>query len=260
MRKLMALVLVFVALSIGSIVPTQDAQAGGPRTTVPWLQIYQVDPQSLYADGVTTFVVAYDTTDIGMVEEIQFCYDSRCGSSSPAFDLGGYHTTPWGYRHRGWNWIGVSPAPSQVYARAVVATQNGQREVMTTAQLGLQAVSHASGEVWPFVDQVPQKLGDPILIRIERNLGLPIIHSDVCFVGMTWSCQYENTEDWGMALNGAGTQILKGLTLSPPNVARQGPNGKLSNFPDGAQIRMRYTMIDGSSIEYWHPPLRFLAP
>ncbi|MBI2007293.1 MAG: hypothetical protein HYS83_01130 [Candidatus Blackburnbacteria bacterium] len=258
----MALV-AFIALTLGIIMPgtTSVAQAGGGPTGVPWLRVYQVDPRSVYADAAgSAVVIAFDTKGLGTLESIEICHNRHvgCSSSRSGFYLGGYD---WGNSiQTGWTWMASTPAGGVLRTRAILTTPDGRREVISTEETELQPTREASNETWVFIDQAPSKIGETLKLRIERDLGLPIIRSEVCITGMTtsivWACRYEDERDWGLLLNGAGTQFLD-LTLSHPNLVREGPRGKLLSFPNGAQITARYTMVDGSSVSFQSQSLSF---
>lgn len=262
MRKLMALMAFITFVLIGAVAPdTQVAQAGGGPTGVPWLRVYQVDPRAVEASTPGPAVaIVYDTAGLGNVESIYVCVKHDCINFVPGFHFGGYE---WGNPQTGWSWL-VLPASwlimsprGVLHTQAVMVSNGGRREIISSEPAALEPRLEASGEVWPFIDQAPTRLGETLKLRIERDLGLPIIQAEICFAGMVWTCQYENDRDWGFLLNGAGTQKLD-LVLGHPNIVREGPRGKLLSFPNGASIRVRYTMVDGSSVTYQSEPLYFL--
>lgn len=262
----MAFVALIALVAALGIVPgsTQVAQAGGGPINVPWLRVYQIDPQAVNATDPYSgaVAVAFDTAGLGSLEMIEVCHTpSGCSAFRPGYFFGGY---VWGDSiQSGWTWIATFPPTWGTYqARAFLVTSDGRRETITAEPVELQPSREAyrrgaSNEVWTFIDQSPTRIGETLKLRIERDLGLPVISAEVCIVGMNWSCQYENQKDWGLLLNGAGTQYL-GLVLSHPNIVREGPQGKLVSFPNGASIRVRYTMVDGSSVTYQSQPLFFL--
>lgn len=257
MCKLMVLV-AFIALmlGIGSVMPAQVAQAGGGPTMVPWLRVYQIDPRAVDASALGSAVaIVFDTMGLGTVESIETCHTpGGCtGSFRPGYYFGGYD---WGSTQIGWSWV-VVPTQGAFRTRAVMVTPDGRRETISAEAIELRLTREASGEVWVFIDQAPTRLGETLKLRIERDLGLPLIRSETCLISNTvWSCRYEDDRDWGLLLNGAGTQKLD-LDLSHPNIVHEGPRGKLLSFPNGAQIRVRYTMVDGSSVTYQSQPLFF---
>lgn len=257
--KLMAFAaFVVLMVGIGSAMPVQVAQDGGP-TGVPWLRVYQIDPRAVNATNPYSgaVAVAFDTMGLGTLETIEVCHTpSGCSAFPPGYYLGGYD---WGSTQSGWTWMSTFPPTWGTYqARAFLVTPNGRRETISAEPIELQPTREASNEVWPFIDQAPKRLGETLKLRIERDLDLPVIRSEVCIINnMVWTCQYEDNHDWGLLLNGAGTQYLY-LTLSHPNIIRERPRGKLVSFPNGAEIRIRYTMVDGSSVSFQSQPLFFL--
>lgn len=253
------ILITFVALMLGAF--GQSAQAGGGPTTVPWLRVYQIDPLAVgFAPfGVTPYghavAIAFDA-GTGNLETIEVCgMDSGCSTFPPGYFFGGYD---WSNDiQSGWTWMATTPTGSTLRARAIMVTPDGRREQISAEPIELQPSREASNEVWPFIDQAPTRLGETLKLRIERDLGLPVIRAEVCIAGKTWSCQYEDQKDWGLLLNGTGTQHFS-LTLTHPNLSREGANGKLLGFPNGASVMVRYTMVDGSSVSFLSQPLFFL--
>lgn len=258
MRSRLIALVAFVALMLG-IVPgsTQVAQAGGGPTGVPWLRVYQIDPRAVNATDPYSgaVAVAFDTMGLGALETIEVCHTpSGCSAFPPGYYLGGYD---WGSTQSGWTWKAVRPTWGDFQARAIMVTPDGRREQISANPVELWPTREASGEIWPFIDQAPARLGETLKLRIERDLGLPIIQAEICLTGMVWTCQFESDRDWGFLLNGAGTQYFN-LVLGHPNIVREGPRGKLLSFPNGASIRVKYTMVDGSSVSFQSQPLFFL--
>lgn len=258
----MALV-AFIALMLG-VVPgnTQVAQAGGGPTTVPWLRVYQIDPRGVGASTPgPAIAIVYDTVGLGSVKSIYVCVKrDDCINFVPGFHFGGYE---WSNPQTGWSWLAlptswlVMSPQGLLHTQAVMVSNEGRREIISSEPAALEPRLEASGEIWPFIDQAPARLGETLKLRIERDLGLPIIQAEICLTGMVWTCQYESDRDWGFLLNGAGTQYFN-LVLGHPNIVREGPGGKLLSFPNGASIRVKYTMVDGSSVSFQSQPFFFL--
>lgn len=256
--KLLVAALVLVLVGVVTMPSAQTAQAGGGPTTVPWLRVYQIDPYAVDASNPygNAFAIAFNA-DLGNFETIEVCHTpGGCSAFPPGYFFGGY---VWGNNiQSGWTWIAGVPTGSTLRARAIMTTPDGRREQVSAEPIVVQPTVEASGEVWVFVDQAPKRLGESLKLQIDRDLGLPIIRSETCLgTGTVWSCRYEDDRDWGLLLNGAGTQHLD-LALSHSNIVREGPRGKLVSFPNGASIMVRYTMVDGSSVSFQSDPMFFL--
>lgn len=242
MSKIIAAALVLV-LFLSGIVPNSVQASGGP-TKSPWLRIYQVDPRWISAgDSSTGIVLVFDTLGAGWVESVQLCESGGCGRFPVGYPLGRYN---WEWNiSSGWVWVATKPF-TLVGARAYMVAQDGRQETITAESIEVQPSTGASGEVSLRIKTAPQKIGDRLELEIDRDLPLPVMAVHVCVNGPVWGCQYEASQDWGFLLNGSGTQSLS-LTLDYPNLIREGPDGKLKSFPDGATIQIRYDLIDGSS-------------
>lgn len=235
-----------LALMLG-FVPNVGIVQADHEPTAPWLRLYQIDPRAVHASTMeSAMALAFDTRGQGHIESIQVCHNSgSCSTFSPGYYLGSYR---WGSTGEGWTWLTV---PSGViHAQAVMVTNEGRREMISSNGFILQAAEKAAESVWLYVSQAPKQEGDEFTVKIDRELGLPVTTAQVCIVqDLLGACQYETSEEWGMLLNGSGTQNLK-LVLTNPNTVHQDPFGKLFSFPDGASIVVAYTLADGSRVSH----------